>query len=117
MVMVLHVIYDETCPLCRNSRRYAEAMDWFHRLVFVGMTDEAFIRTHFPGLDEACLAEAMHVIDRRGRAYRGFAAFRRILRVNPLAWPLALLLYLPGVSLLGDRTYRRIAARRHCRLE
>lgn len=111
--MALHVLYDDMCPLCRGSKKLAGAVDWFHRLTFHGTSDEALIREKWPDLDAEGLCEAMHVVDPRGRVYRGFAAFRRILWVNPLAWLPALLLYLPGVSYAGDRLYRRIASRRH----
>ena len=110
--MALTLIYDDTCPLCRRSRRFAEALDWFGRLTFVGLSDQAFIRKRFPGLDGAALAEALHVVDGRGRIFRGFRAFRRVLWVNPATWLPALCLYIPGVPFLGDRVYRRIAAHR-----
>ncbi len=110
--MALHVIYDDTCPLCRRSRRYAEALDWFGRLTFVGLSDRPFVRRHFPDLDRAALARALHVVDGRGRVFVGFRAFRRILWVNPATWLPALLLHIPGVPFAGDRIYRRVAAHR-----
>ncbi len=110
--MALHVIYDDTCPLCRRSRRAAEALDWFGRLIFVGLSDQAFVRKHWPDLDGAALAEALHVVDERGRVFCGFRAFRRILWVNPATWLPALLLCIPGVPFAGERIYRRVAAHR-----
>ncbi len=57
-----------------------------------------------------------------GKLYRGFYAFRMLtLRLPPLV-PLAPLLWLPGVSWLGERAYGWVAANRYrisrrCRLK
>lgn len=47
------------------------------------------------------------------RTYTGFEGFRRIAWVLPLVWPILPLLYLPGVSMVGNRAYRWIARNRH----
>ena len=53
---------------------------------------------------------------RRGRVYFGFSAYRVIAWRIPLFWPVAPLLYVPGVRPAGDAVYRRIAERRHAHL-
>jgi predicted DCC family thiol-disulfide oxidoreductase YuxK len=43
----------------------------------------------------------------------GFRAFRWTALRLPLLWPLIPILYLPGITLVGDRIYSWIAARRY----
>src|SRR5262249_54144697 len=73
-----------------------------------------------PELAQADLDEAMYAVDGDGRRYRGFFAFRRIVRGMPLLWPLLALLYFPGSGRLGPRVYAWVAANRHrlgCRID
>ncbi len=55
----------------------------------------------------------MHVVTDRGRVETGFDAYRAIAWSLPLAWPIAPLLWVPGVPWLGRRVYAAVAARRH----
>ena len=48
-----------------------------------------------------------------GRKYGGFHAVRRLAWHKPWLWPLALLLWLPGMSWLGPKIYRWVARNRH----
>jgi predicted DCC family thiol-disulfide oxidoreductase YuxK len=111
--MALTVLYDDTCLLCLASRRRLARLDAFGRLRFVGVTDvsDAFAAGH--RLDREALLEALHVVDGKGRVLRGFRALRRLLWVNPLTWPVALLFHLPGAVRIGEAAYRRVARRRH----
>jgi predicted DCC family thiol-disulfide oxidoreductase YuxK len=70
------------------------------------------VASRFPELANADLENAMFAIDRRGRLFRGYFAFRRLFRALPLAWPLLPLFYVPGASALGPRLYARIARSR-----
>jgi hypothetical protein len=55
----------------------------------------------------------MHVLTPDGRrVYHGFAALRWLAWRLPLLWPLAPLLYLPGIPSLGQRLYLWIARNR-----
>ncbi len=48
-----------------------------------------------------------------GKTYGGFFAVRDIARHLPLSFLLALLLYIPGVSLLGVPVYQWISKNRY----
>ena len=48
------------------------------------------------------------------RIYRGFAAYRRVSWRVPFLWPVLPLLYLPPVTTLATRVYRRVADHRLC---
>lgn len=48
-----------------------------------------------------------------GKVYGGFFSVRDVMRFLPLTALPALLLYIPGVSLIGEPAYRWIAKNRH----
>jgi predicted DCC family thiol-disulfide oxidoreductase YuxK len=47
-----------------------------------------------------------------GRKYGGFFAVRRLAWRKPWMWPIALLLWLPGMDWLGPKVYRWVARNR-----
>lgn len=101
--------YDGACGMCRRSTRFLRAIDWLGRLAFQDMT----------GVPDAELPvdrdEAMRgipMLTRTGRALVGYPAMRRALLQTPLGVLPALVMYLPGVSHVGRRVYRRVAENR-----
>ena len=63
---------------------------------------------------------AMLVVTASGEVFSGFYAFRRMLWASPWLWPLLLLFYFPGATLVGPRIYGWIARNRRpfgCRVE
>ncbi len=107
------VFYDGHCPLCRASVRTLRRLDWLHRLEYVDVRrpDEPLLL--HPLVAGAPLLEQMHVLPPAGtRIYGGFAAFRWLAWRLPPLWPIAPLLYLPGVPWFGQRVYLWIARHR-----
>ena len=110
----IQVLYDGLCPLCRRTVRLLARVDLFTRLDFVdfrrlNLTD--YNRSYGLNLNPQDLEEQMHVMA-RGRAYRGFYAYRAIALALPVLWPLAPWFYLPGISSLGASLYDNIARNR-----
>jgi predicted DCC family thiol-disulfide oxidoreductase YuxK len=107
------VLYDGDCPLCQRTVAILKKLDWLGRLAFQNCRDEARWPPSAQPLVLSRLLEEMHVVtpDRR-RTYAGYAAFRWIAWRLPLAWPLAPLLYVPGVLWLGNKAYLWVARRR-----
>ncbi len=110
---LVHVIYDGQCDFCVRALRVARALDVFGRLRFHDAHDRQAIATAFPVLAGADLDEAMYAVTGRGAIDRGFFAFRRMMRLSPLTWPLVPLFYLPGAGLIGPRIYAWVARNRH----
>jgi predicted DCC family thiol-disulfide oxidoreductase YuxK len=108
------VLYDGGCPLCRRSVRLLKRLDWLKRLHYQDCRDIANLPPSAVPLDPKRLLEEMHLVtpDRK-RVLTGFAAFRWIAWRLPLAWPVAPLLYLPGVPWLGRRLYLWVARNRY----
>ena len=110
--MALTVLFDDRCGKCRRFVRLSSALDLAGRLEPIGLSNPRIAR-EFGHFDSEALNFEMHVIDSRGRVFRGFYAIRRIAREVPLMWPLAALLFVPGVSTAGEPIYAWIARTRY----
>ncbi|MEK9144165.1 MAG: DCC1-like thiol-disulfide oxidoreductase family protein [Elusimicrobiota bacterium] len=105
------LIFDGSCGFCRASLARLRALDPAGRLEAVDFraTDASLLH---PALTpEACLAR-IHLLERDGRLSGGFDAFRRLSLLLPMLWPLAPLMNVPGLGLLGEPVYDWIARRR-----
>jgi predicted DCC family thiol-disulfide oxidoreductase YuxK len=110
----LHVLYDGACPLCRRTVGVLSALDLFGRLEFLDFRRldlDEYNHRHRLELSPAALEQEMTVVV-GGRRYDGFQAYRRLALALPALWPLAPWLFLPGVSGVGARLYRYVAANR-----
>lgn len=105
------VLYDGQCGMCRTSRRWGSALDWFRRVAWLDFRNPE-VRSSVPQLDEDQLENEMWVITPDGELRPGFRAWRRLLGVFPLTILPSFLLHIPPVPLIGDRIYKRIARRR-----
>jgi predicted DCC family thiol-disulfide oxidoreductase YuxK len=106
--MSLTVLFDDRCGKCRRFVDLSRALDFSRHLEPIGLSNPR-IASEFGHFDLDALNFEMHVIDSRGRVFRGFYAVRRIAREVPLMWPLAALLFIPGVSAAGEPIYTWIA--------
>ena len=97
--------------MCRRTARRLHRLDWLQRLTFADGTDSERRERLAPGLTEEQIMREMWVIEPPAR-YGGFDAVLRISRAVPLLWPFFVVASIPGISHVGDATYRRIAANR-----
>jgi len=101
--------YDGQCGLCRGSVRFFRAIDWLKRLDYQDMARTA------PDELPVEWEEAMRGIPMRTRSgdvLVGYDAVRRAMLQTPLGILPGLVMYLPGISHVGRRVYRWIAANR-----
>lgn len=108
------VLYDGSCPLCRRSALELSRLDRQGECLLVDGSDPEAARTSAPGLDPRRLAEAVHVVDGRGRVYAGFFAVRELARLHWAGRLLRPLLFLPGAAWAGRRIYAFVARHRSC---
>jgi predicted DCC family thiol-disulfide oxidoreductase YuxK len=107
------VLYDGQCPLCLRSVALLKRLDWLGQLRYIDARDRQQWPASDTPLDPERLLQEMHVLTPDGRhVYHGFAALRWIAWRLPLLWPLAPLLYIPGVPRLGQRLYLWVARNR-----
>lgn len=114
---MITAIYDGQCVICNASRRVVRALDWGRRVEFLDLHNATAIAHRYPDLDYAAAMGQVHVLDEHARtiadSYGGFFGARRMMRETPLLWPLYGLLHLPGMTAIGQRVYRFIAAHRY----
>jgi len=108
----LAVLYDGGCEMCRHVAAGILRYDNTESLELFDANDLA-ARGHFPELKLEDLLYELHVIDDRGRVYRGARAVNEILRRQAgLRSMLAYLWYVPGYAWIADLQYKVIAGNR-----
>lgn len=111
MAEPVDIIYDGHCTFCTRALDMLRRIDTARVMRVYNSHDAETRRARFPMLEGADAANAMFAVA-GGRVYRGYFAFKRLLRGIPLAWPLLLLFYLPGSGLIGPRVYAWVARNR-----
>jgi len=107
------VLYDTYCGLCTRAMFTLLILDHLHRLKPVDFHDEELRKKIVPDITYKELDKAIHIrFIRTGKTLKGFEAFRTLSWHLPVLIPVAPFLYLPGISRLGRRVYKRVAARR-----
>lgn len=109
---LVDIVYDGGCEFCRRA---LAVMRWLaHREIFWlhDASDRAALTERFPMLARADLDDAMFAIDADAGLTRGFFAFRRLIWESPWLYPLLLVFYCPGVSILGPAIYAWVARHR-----
>ena len=107
------VLYDGMCPFCRRGVRILKRLDWLGRLRYQDARDTTHLPAGAVPLEPRRLLEEMHVVtpDRK-RAHAGYRAFRWMAWRLPPLWPVAPLMYVPGMLWLGNRVYLWVARHR-----
>jgi len=116
----IQILFDGQCPLCNRTIRVMGFFDLFARLEFLDFRSldlAEYNRRHALALTLEALDREMYVIS-RGQAYVGYYGYRVMAPALPAFWPLVPLLFVPGVSWVGERVYGYIARNRlallHC---
>ena len=116
----IQILYDGHCPLCNRTVRVLRFFDLFTRLEcldFRRLDLAEYNRRQKFALTIQDLDREMYVIS-GGEAYIGYYGYRVLALALPALWPLSPLLFLPGVSWVGERVYGSIARNRlalvHC---
>ena len=107
------VVWDSSCDFCRGWVRLFGRIDWLGALRFVPSSDAAELERLRIPLEDA--DRALQFVS-NGRRVQGFWAVVSVLEVTPVAFLWAPILRLPPIAAIGDRLYRRTAARRRCTL-
>ena len=134
--------YDADCRLCAAAVRWLRWADWRNRITWTAAQDAAILpkgltqndleRSAYlvcaPGNNHVCATGDNHVratgdnhvcatgdnhVCATGDNHEGFFAFRRLHTSMPVLLPLGVLMWLPGVHLIGVPVYRLIADNRH----
>ena len=109
---LLDVVYDGQCRFCRRSLDLLERLAGRTLFRLHDANERDAIQARFPMLADADTDQAMFVVTPRGKVFRGFFAYRRILWESVRLYPLLPLFYAPGAALVGPRTYAWVARHR-----
>lgn len=107
------VAWDDSCGFCRDWVALFRSLDWLAALRFVPSSDGGELANL--GIPRSDADRALQLVTGHGRE-QGFRAVVGVLELTPAAFLWAPLLRLPPIAWLGDRVYRRVAARRSCAL-
>lgn len=109
------VVWDDQCSFCRRWVEVVRRVDALAALRFVGLSHS---EEYLPlGVSPERADRAIQLVEPDGRIREGYDAVRGIVSVIPGGHLVAPLMGLPGLPAIGDRVYRRVAARRSCRYE
>jgi predicted DCC family thiol-disulfide oxidoreductase YuxK len=105
------VLYDDECSFCTFQMKLLSWLDWGNRFTLLPASDPR-VGSLAPTLTHQQLNEAIHCVLPGGEIHRGARAIRFISMRLPLLWPLAAVLWLPGVILIAERVYAFISRNR-----
>jgi predicted DCC family thiol-disulfide oxidoreductase YuxK len=106
------VLYDDGCPLCAFQMRVITWLDWFNTVSLLPISHPRVSQV-VPAISREALIEAIHCVAKDGRNYRGARCLRFIGMRMPLAIPVALVLWIPGVIWIAEKIYMWISRRRN----
>jgi len=91
------IIYDGGCGFCRSSVQLLQVMDLWGKLEYIpGPQGMSEMRLDLPD----------------GKSYGGFFAFRQLVWILPMLYPMVLIAYFPGSGIVGPCVYRWVARNR-----
>ncbi len=106
------VLYDSECSLCTFQMKLLTWLDWCHVVRLLPIVDPEATRIA-PTLTREALLEAIHCIAKDGSIHRGARCLRFVGLRMPLLVPLALVLWLPGVIWVAERSYMWVSRHRY----
>lgn len=106
------VLYDGTCLFCRKAAFVLRTFDWIGALSFVDYHEEVKRKKIAPRISFKALDTEMHVKSPDGSFTKGFEGFRTLSWKLPPLWILAPALYVPGIKIIGEKIYKRVASQR-----
>ena len=108
----ISVIYDGDCRFCTRALRAIQRLDPRGIMQLFDSHASELVADRFPMLAGADFDQAMFAVTVQGTVFRGYFAFKEILRRLPLTWPLLLFFYMPGADAVGPRVYAWVARNR-----
>ena len=109
----MHIIlYDDECPMCTFQMRLLSWLDWRNVLALVPLSSPRAAEAA-PALTREDLRAAIHCVTDGGRIHRGARCLRFAGMRLPLLFPLALVLWIPGVIQIAEVIYKKVSENRY----
>ncbi|HEY9153807.1 MAG TPA: DCC1-like thiol-disulfide oxidoreductase family protein [Opitutaceae bacterium] len=114
----INILFDANCQICRRTVSLLYNLDWLNRLTLHPNNSES----DWPAeprkqLRAETAMDRFVAIDSNGKIAFGYDAYEMIAGRVPLLWPMRLLMFIPGVSIVGGRIYNWVAQSRTCSLQ
>jgi len=107
------IIYDGHCHFCVGSIRRVQVLDLTAKLEPVNYQPIEDLSKIDARLTRDLCHSQMQLLTKNGKLYGGFYAFRRMTLILPLLFPLAPVMYFPGMQWIGSFIYNLIAKNRY----
>ncbi len=104
-------LYDNTCSLCKESKRIFQKIDWLKQIEWIALQD--YGENNKIKIDNKSLRRELHIIIPSGKILKGYYAVRYLFVHFPITALIGVLLYIPFTPLIGEPVYRIIAKNRH----
>ena len=104
--------YDAECPLCAKVAVVIKHLDVFNRIDCLSVQQHAENDLALSNIDEEKLLVNIHGVMSNGSLYMGYDAYRKLFQQLIYTFPIAILMGLPGLSILGKKLYKYIAGDR-----
>ncbi|MGP4068649.1 thiol-disulfide oxidoreductase DCC family protein [Halobacillus sp. B29] len=106
------VFYDAQCPFCYQIKRVFSKFDWLDQIKWVSV--QAIEQSgKYPYLEGRNTLDEIHMLTKEGEIKKGFFTIRRLMLVLPPVSLIGLLLYLPGLHLIGTPLYQWFSSHRY----
>lgn len=106
------VLYDDQCSLCTFQMRVVTWLDWFNAVTLMPISNPR-VSEIAPTITREALLEAIHCVAKDGQIHRGARCIRFIGMRMPLGFPVALILWFPGVIWIAEKIYQWVSRNRH----
>ncbi len=104
--------YDAECPLCIKTVTLIRHFDIFKKINCITVQSIANSEPALKQYSENELLINIHGVTKKGKVLIGYDAYIELLKKMMYTYPIALLMILPGVSLIGKKMYKYIAGNR-----
>ena len=109
------VVWDDSCSFCASAVRWARRLDWLGVLRFVPASDAP--AREALGVSEVQAMAAVQLVQSGEPGVAGFDAVAVAAQIFPLTFLWSIVLRFPPIARAGRLAYRRVAARRSCRIQ
>jgi predicted DCC family thiol-disulfide oxidoreductase YuxK len=105
-------LYDQTCSLCRETKRIFNKLDWFGKVEWISLQEYEKEKSHI-AFQKEDLRKELHIITPSNQVIKGFYAVRRLFVLFPATFPLGILVHFPLIDKIGIPVYQWVAKNRH----
>jgi predicted DCC family thiol-disulfide oxidoreductase YuxK len=109
----LFVFYDAECPLCIRTKIVVNHFNNNQKIKFLTVQNASAENKYLAEISYNELLNDIHAVDIDGKVYSGVNTYIQILKRIYYLYPFAIILKLPGINFIANKTYKFIANNRN----